>query len=71
MIYVYDKNFAIIGDDSGHIFQMTEAIEFDMVVAFLRLGRKYDFRGLHLEAVQRLLHDYSKMLEDFDSMSSG
>jgi hypothetical protein len=42
-----------------------------MVAAFLRLGGKYDFRGLHSEAVQRLSYDYPKTLEDFDSSGGG
>lgn len=42
-----------------------EPIPFEVVAAFLRVGRKYGIRSLETEAIRRLAYEYPSTLEDF------
>lgn len=42
----------------------------DIVAAFLRLGRKYDFEVLRIEALRRIFYEAPATLEEFDKRDS-
>ena len=44
-----------------------EPVPLERVVAFLRLGRKYDFEALRIDALRRIFYEVPISLEEYDS----
>ncbi|KAF8216885.1 hypothetical protein K438DRAFT_1658397 [Mycena galopus ATCC 62051] len=49
------------------IFHCQKVLPFPVVAAFIRLGRKYDFKDIFDSAMARLTSEYPATLEDFDA----
>lgn len=49
----------------------TAPVSITVVIDFLRLGRKYDFEGLRVEALHRVFYEIPTTLEDFDKLERG
>ena len=52
----------------SYCFVDGEPLGLPIVVAFLRLGRKYEIEQLRSEALQRLTHDYPPTLDRYDNI---
>lgn len=42
-----------------------------VVAAFLRLGQKYDFEAIRIEALHRIFYEVPTTLEDYDTLKTG
>lgn len=48
-----------------------DPVPIKVVAAFLRLGQKYDFEAIRIEALHRIFYEVPTTLEDYDTLKTG